>query len=111
MLKAKQLCGLAKVDPVAFWKRYRKRAKGVNGITSEALRDGFEQLLQPPATPGAAIQAQVVSFPPNGIDYEQLNVDITLVEVQQAFKKLKRHKAAGIDGIKPKFLLDVVVAL
>ncbi len=88
MLKAKHLCGLAKVDPVAFWKRYRKRAKGVNGITSEALRDGFQQLLQPSvasATAGvvivAAIQAQVVSFPPNGIDCEQLNVDITLVEV------------------------------
>jgi hypothetical protein len=40
-----------------------------------------------------------------------LNVDITLVEVQQVFKKLKRHKAANIDGIKPKFLLDMVVAL
>jgi hypothetical protein len=60
---------------------------------------------------GAAIQAQVVSFPPNGIDCEQLNVDITLVEVQHAFKKLKRHKATGIDGIKPKFLLDAAVAL
>jgi len=53
----------------------------------------------------------VVSFPPNGIDYEQLNVDITLVEVQQAFKKLKRHKAAGIDGIKPEFLLDAAATL
>jgi hypothetical protein len=60
---------------------------------------------------GAAIQAHVVSFPPNGIDCEQLNIDITLVAVQQSFKKLKRHKAAGIDGIKPKFLLDAVVAL
>ncbi len=60
---------------------------------------------------GAAIQAQVVSFPPNGIDYEQLNVDITLVEVQQALKKLKRHKFASIDGIKPEFLMDAAVAL
>ncbi len=60
---------------------------------------------------GAAIQAQVVSFPPNGINCEQLNVHITLVEVQQAFKKLKRRKAAGIDGIKPEFLLDATVAL
>jgi len=60
---------------------------------------------------GAAIQAQVVSFPPNGIDCEQLNVDITLVEVQEAFKKLKRHKAASIDGIKLEFLSDVDVAL
>jgi hypothetical protein len=96
VLKANQLCGLAKVDSVAFWKRYRKHVEGVNGITSEALRDGFQQLLQPLATPatagamtGAVIQAQVVSFPPNAIDYEQLNVDITLVEVQQVFKKLK----------------------
>jgi hypothetical protein len=77
VFKAKQLCGLAKADPTTFWKWYRKRAEGVNGITSEALRDGFQQLLQPPAAPataraviGVAIQAQVVSFPPNGIDYE-----------------------------------------
>jgi hypothetical protein len=40
-----------------------------------------------------------------------LNVDITLVEVQQAFKKLKRHKVAGIDGIKLEFLLDAAIAL
>ncbi len=53
----------------------------------------------------------MVSFPPNGIDCEQLNVNITLVEVQQTFKKLKRHKAVGIDGIKPEFLLDATVAL
>ncbi len=118
MLKAKQLCGLTKANPAAFWKRYRKRPEGVKGITSEALRDGFQQLLQPPAAPattravtGAAIQAQVVSFPPNGIDCEHLNVNITLVEVQQAFKKLKRHKVAGIDGIKSEFLLDAAVAL
>jgi hypothetical protein len=45
VLKAKQLCGLAKADPVAFWKWYRKRAKGVNGISSEVLKDGFQQLL------------------------------------------------------------------
>ncbi len=60
---------------------------------------------------GAAITTQVVSFRPNGINCEQLNVDITLVEVQQAFKKVKRHKATGIDGIKPQFLLDAIIAL
>ncbi len=54
VLKAKQLCGLAKVDPVAFWKRYRKRAEGVNGITSGALRDAFQQLLQPLMAPAIA---------------------------------------------------------
>jgi hypothetical protein len=40
-----------------------------------------------------------------------LNLDITPVEVQQAFRKLKRHKAAGIDGIKLEFLLDAATAL
>ncbi len=82
------------------------------------LRDGFQQLLQPPAAltttravVGVAIQTQVVSFPPNGIDCKQLNVDITLVEIQQVFINLKQHKVVGIDGIKPEFLFDVDVAL
>jgi hypothetical protein len=89
VLKVKQLCGLVKANPAAFWKQYYKRTEGVNGITSEVFRDSFQQLLQPPAAPAttgtlasAAIQVQVVSFPSNGIDYEQLNVDITLIEVQ-----------------------------
>jgi hypothetical protein len=54
VLKAKHLCGLAKADPVAFWKRYHKCAKGVNGITNEALKDGFQRLLQPPVAPTIA---------------------------------------------------------
>ncbi len=41
VLKVKQLCGLAKANPATFWKRYRKCAKGVNGISSEALKDGI----------------------------------------------------------------------
>jgi hypothetical protein len=41
VLKAKQLCGLAKANLATFWKRYHKRVEGVNGITSEALKDGF----------------------------------------------------------------------
>jgi hypothetical protein len=45
VLKAKKLCGLAKADPAAFWKQYRKRVEGVKGITSKALSDGFQQLL------------------------------------------------------------------
>ncbi len=45
---------------------------------------------------GAAILAQVVSFLTNGIDCEQLNVDITLVEVQQAFKKLNDTKLQAL---------------
>jgi hypothetical protein len=54
VFKAKQLCGLAKADPATFWKRYHKHAEGVNGITNEALRDGFQQLLQPSVAPAIA---------------------------------------------------------
>jgi len=42
VLKAKRLCVLAKVNPTTFWKWYRKHAKGVNGITNKALRDGSQ---------------------------------------------------------------------
>jgi hypothetical protein len=45
VLKAKQLCGLTKADPATFWKWYCKRAEGVNGIISEVLKDGFQQLM------------------------------------------------------------------
>ena len=37
---------------------------------------------------------------------DQLNADITREEVQAALKRLKRNKAAGVDGIKAEFILD-----
>ncbi len=39
-------------------------------------------------------------------DYSTLNCDITLDEIAQAMRRLKRNKSAGLDGIKAKFLLD-----
>jgi hypothetical protein len=36
-----------------------------------------------------------------------LNVNITLAELLQALKKLHRNKAAGLDGMKVEFVLDV----
>jgi len=35
-----------------------------------------------------------------------LNINITLVELLQTLKKLQRTKAAGLDGMKAKFILD-----
>ncbi len=40
--------------------------------------------------------------PPN----HTLNADITLAELFQALKKLQRNKAAGLDSMKAKFILD-----
>jgi hypothetical protein len=36
-----------------------------------------------------------------------LNIDITLVELLQALKKLQRNKVVDLDGMKVKFILDV----
>jgi hypothetical protein len=36
-----------------------------------------------------------------------LNVDITLTKLLQVLKKLQRNKAAGLDGTKVEFILDV----
>jgi len=36
-----------------------------------------------------------------------LNTDITLIELLQALKKLQKKKAAGLDGMKAEFILDV----
>ncbi len=35
-----------------------------------------------------------------------LNYDITLDEITQVMRRLKRNKSAGLDGIKAEFLLD-----
>ncbi len=39
-------------------------------------------------------------------DCSTLNCDITLDEIAQAMRRLKRNKAARLDGIKAEFLLD-----
>ena len=59
-LKAEQLCALAEAEPGTFWRRFRKRAEGVKGITSQALRDGFERLYQPPPAAHGSLLAQAV---------------------------------------------------
>jgi hypothetical protein len=35
-----------------------------------------------------------------------LNIDITLIELLRALKKLQRNKAVGLDGMTAEFILD-----
>ena len=42
---------------------------------------------------------------------DQLNADITHEEVEAALKRMKRNKAAGVDGIKAEFILDAASIL
>ncbi len=48
-----------------------------------------------------------MSHPFASDDCNTLNCDITLDEIAQVMRKLKRNKFAGLDGIKAEFLLDV----
>jgi hypothetical protein len=36
-----------------------------------------------------------------------VNIDITLVELHQALKKLQRNEVVGLDGMKAEFILNV----
>jgi hypothetical protein len=76
---------------------------------------GFQKLLEgqcPSNTTGAQGSSidQVVlnlSHPFASDVCSTLNYDITLDEIMQVMRRLKRHKSAGLDGIKAEFLLDV----
>jgi hypothetical protein len=76
---------------------------------------GFQKLLEgqcPSNTAGGQgnFIDQVVSslsHPFASDDCTTLNCDITLDEIAQVMKRLKRNKSAGLDGIKAEFLLDV----
>jgi hypothetical protein len=48
-----------------------------------------------------------LSHPFASDDCNTLNCDITLDEIVQVMKRLKRNKSTGLDGIKVEFLLDV----
>ncbi len=48
-----------------------------------------------------------LSHPFASDDCNTLNCDITLDEIVQVMKRLKRNKSTGLDGIKAEFLLDV----
>jgi len=47
-----------------------------------------------------------LSHPFANDDCSTLNCDITLDEIAQVMRRLKRNKSAGLDGIKAEFLLD-----
>jgi hypothetical protein len=67
---------------------------------------GFRALVgqsPPPIRLRSDHSTQVTEPPPS----HTLNIDITLAELIQALKKLQKNKAAGLDGMKAEFILDV----
>jgi hypothetical protein len=83
-------------------------------ISKADLVVGFQKLLEgqcPSNTVGGQGNStnQVVSnlsHPFASEDCSTLNYDITLDEIAQVMRRLKRNKSVGLDGIKAEFLLD-----
>jgi len=102
------LCALAKTDPTNFWKQYSKSKEQFVAISKVDLVAGFQKLLEgqcPNNTTGGQGSSitQVVSslsHPFANDDCSTLNCDITLDEIAQVMRRLKRNKYAGLDGIK-----------
>ena len=119
------LCELAYRNPQAFWKQYKKKESERSDISQQEWKEAFEALYkasetsstsapQPPAEISTVNPIQTESpsptpLPPNSScdqPFDFLNADITREEVSAALKRLKRNKAAGVDGIKAEFILD-----
>ena len=97
-----QLCEQASHDAHAFWRRYRKRDKILGNISSQQWHSAFQDLFGKEAGLASPIWEQ---DQPQG-ENPELNSCVRPMEVSAAFRRLKSHKAAGIDGIKAEYLLD-----
>ncbi len=100
------MCAFAKVDALSFQKKLWPRAPIVDKISVATLLEGFCGLIgqsPPPIQLQTNHFAQVIKPPPS----HTLNANITFAEVLQALKKLQRNKAAGLDGMKFEFILDM----
>ena len=104
----KELCCLAAKDPGKFWRKYRKREDAPTGISTSAWYQAFSSLLAP------AAPASIAAAPIMGADtqynlrstFEHLHDSVSTAETARALKRLRRNKAAGIDGIRAEHLLD-----
>ncbi len=93
------MCALAKVDALLFWKKYQARAPVVDKISATTLLEGFYRLVGQSLRPiwlRTDHLVQMTKPPPS----HTLNINITLVELLQALKKLQRNKATNLDGMK-----------
>ena len=116
MTQSQKMCALAQADPRAFWQTLKAtRQKALGALTPQQWHDAFRDLYDPEQPDAAPTQWAPESRPhtseagngaPKGTINSQTDCPITLAEVVAALDKLKRHKAAGIDGILPDFLKD-----
>jgi len=102
------------MDPASFWRQYSKRKERSVAISKADLVASFQKLLEgqcPSNTTGgqgSSIDQMVFSLSHlfASDDCSTLNCDITLDEIMQVMRRLKRNKSVGLECIKAEFLLD-----
>ena len=95
-------------NPAAFWQAYRVKKTTCIAIPVEQLANAY-QILHGPTIHCTHQQCTIIEDDEqiNTMHHaEQINANVQTQEVQAAFKRLRRRKAAGIDGIKAERLLD-----
>ena len=116
-------------NPKAFWRSYKPRQAQHNTISRLAWKEWFQALYKAPAEACADPQLQAETTLVNPLRLaspspvpasrptssatasDLLNADITHDKVEAALKRLKRNKAAGVDGIRAELILDAASIL
>ena len=103
-----ELSCLAAKDPGKFWRQYRKREDAPTGISTSAWYQAFSSLLAPAAPASIAAAPIMGAYTQHnlGSTFEHLHDSVSTAETARALKRLRRNKAAGIDGIRAEHLLD-----
>lgn len=102
-----ELCEKAKKDPASFWRVFKKREHGVCPVSMTAQFEAFKSLMgtEPAEAPQSPTTPGVSAF--NSNDQSAcLNADITVDELSECIKKLKRGKSSGMDGILAEMIKD-----
>lgn len=120
----KNFCELASRNPRSFWRTYNERQRQKCTIPREQWKTSFETLYKAPEAASASTPARSAENPVNPSQppdpaspshsaqddtehpFDFLNADINQEEVKAALKRLKRNKAAGVDGVRAEFILD-----
>jgi hypothetical protein len=116
--KADVLLKLAKCEPRKFWKCFKRKPRVLTVTDKEAWETHFKHLLAKPVnqdvtpptpTPGSVALSE---NPMEGVKKDllsmnshELNVDITLDEVESAIGKMKGNKGCGIDDMKAELII------
>ena len=110
-----QLLEDARHSPANFWRVFRKKGKTLKIESAVQWYKYFKQLLAAPNISPTTC-SPLPPIPPDvtarrAAAAGSLNSPFSELEVGSAIQRLRKNKAAGIDGMKAEFLLDAALPL